>query len=371
MRSITGTSVAVVGGAGFLGSHMVRALLKRDNRVLVIDNLISGRLEHLPMSGSDTYFEHTDITVSENHLYKLFKENCIKYVFNYAAEPYIPVSFERPLHVFMTNAVGALHVINAAQEAGVEGILQVSSAEIYGERYGDETTTTDESVITGIKLTEEAVVKPHSSYGAAKAAIDHMVQVRWREAKTPCIALRQFNCVGERETHPYVIPEIIRQLDDWIIPKDKSGKHVTNPRVELGNNSWRDFLYAYDAVEMAIELLEKGQFGEVYNMGSERVIKIYDLVPIIAKAMGYETATVVEDKKRKRPWEIWYLHSNNKKLYDTIDYRPQVSLESAIKKTVDWFVNNGRVWAWEHKLYCGAKTTAHPNPFIEGFSYDN
>ena len=126
----------------------------------------------------------------------------------------------------------------------VKGILQVSSAEIYGDAPNH-------------PIDEKYPANPHSTYGASKLAIDALVQARWREAKTPAIALRQFNCVGENETHPYIIPEIVRQLD---------GEFST---VMLGNNSFRDFQYAGDAVRMAVELLEKGNFGEVYNMGSQ------------------------------------------------------------------------------------------------------
>jgi dTDP-glucose 4,6-dehydratase len=84
---------------------------------------------------------------------------------------------------------------------------------------------------------------------------------------------------------------------------------------------------------MAVELLEKGNFGEVYNMGSEDGIKMYDLARLIGKLMDKEV-TVVTDQARVRPWEIWHLQSDNTKLYSTISYRPQVSLEEGLKKVI-------------------------------------
>ena len=164
-------------------------------------------------------------------------------------------------------------------------------------------------------------------------AADGLVQVRWREAGVPAIAMRQFNCVGERETHEYVIPEIISQLS-------KSNK------VNLGNNSFRDFQYAGDAVSMAVELLEKGEFGEVYNMGSEDGIKIYDLAHLIGKIMGHYKVEVITDEARVRPWEIWHLQSDNTKLYDAISTRPQVCMEDAVKKTINYYKQNGSKWDW-------------------------
>ena len=318
MRSIYKSRVAVIGGAGFIGSHLVNYLVdERKCQVLVLDNLITGQKKWIHKNA--TFLWH-DITHSESALRKIFEKYDIEYVFNYSAEPYIPVSFERPLHVFDINARGALMVLNAAQIAGVKGVLQVSSAEIYGDLDGK------------IKETDQA--RPHSTYGVSKLAIDNLIQARWKEAKTKAIAMRQFNCVGERETHEYIIPVIIEQ-----IAKIRGKKGV----ISLGNNSFRDFQYAGDAVKMAVELLEKGEWGEVYNMGSEEGIKMYDLAHLIAKLMGKEIKIKV-DPKRVRPWEIWHLQSDNTKLYKTINTRPQVSLENALKRTIKDYEKNGWIF---------------------------
>lgn len=315
MRSINNCKVCVIGGAGFLGSHLVDHLVEeRQCEVLVLDNLITGQKKFV--NGRAT-FQWFDITGSEFELYRMLKHHQIQYLFNYAAEPYIPVSFARPLHVFNINAFAAVKVLHAANEAGVEGILQVSSAEIYGEATG--------------KVAEDEKVVPHSSYGVSKVAVDGFVQVRWREAQVPGIAMRQFNCVGERETHPYVIPEIISQI--------AGGSEV----VRLGNNSFRDFQYAGDAVRMATNLLEQGGFGEVYNMGSEGGVKIYDLALLIGELMG-KKIRVETDESRMRPWEIWHLQSDNTKLYSVIERRPEVDLRTALERTIRYFRDNGNCW---------------------------
>jgi len=309
-RSIRNCNVAVIGGAGFIGSHLVNHLIDdRDCNVIVIDNLITGKKE---MVNPKAKFIYHDITQSESTLRRIFQQEKIDYIFNYAAEPYIPVSFERPLHVFDINARGALMVLNAGQDAGVKGILQVSSAEIYGNLDGK------------IKETDNAT--PHSTYGAAKLAIDTLIQARWREAKTPALALRQFNVVGEKDIfHPYVIPEIIVQLQK-------------SDTIKLGNNSFRDFQYVGDAVKMATELLEKGQFGEVYNMGSETGAYIYDIAKMVGEIMGKDVKIEV-DEARVRPWEIWHLQSDNTKLYSVISLRPEVDLMEALRRTVNDLCN--------------------------------
>lgn len=364
MRNIRNVPVAVIGGAGFLGSHLTTHLLEdRGCKVLVIDNLCAGRREFIH---PDATFIHHDITGSEEFLRRMFRENKIQFVFNYAAWPYIVDSFSRPLHVFDVNCTGAIKVINAAQEAGCESILQVSSAEVYGEPVDAERMGLKE-YRTG-KITEDGCVIPHSSYGAAKAAIDAWAQVRWREAKTPVIALRQFNAVGERETHPYVVPEIISQLarQKWrtetgdmdhaaiyrgqLLPSfavaHNLGASLTGI-VHLGNNSFRDFIYAGDAVRIAVELLEKGELGEVYNLGNETGIKIYDLAKLIGELMGFADVSVVEDEKRKRPWEIWHLCACCDKLYSVVKNRSRMTLGSALRQTILWYEENGRKWCWE------------------------
>ncbi|MCO4754846.1 MAG: NAD-dependent epimerase/dehydratase family protein [Bacteriovoracaceae bacterium] len=315
--SIRNANVCVIGGAGFLGSHLVDYLINELNcRVLVLDNLISGKEEHIHTKAE---FINYDICEDVESLTDILKNFNTEYLFNYAAEPYVPDSFERPLHIFEINATAVLKVLSACKAAGVQAILQVSSAEIYGDVKG--------------KINEDAYIEPHSTYGVSKVAADGICRVQWKESGVPVIILRQFNCVGERETHEYVIPEIISQLSQ-------------SNRVELGNNSFRDFQYAGDAVRMAVELLEKGQFGEVYNMGSEDGIQIYDLADKIGKIMGKESIEICQVSERVRPWEIWHLQSDNSKLYKAIETRPNVGLDEALKRTIDYFYANGENWAF-------------------------
>jgi len=297
-----GRNICVIGGAGFLGSHLVDYLVT-DNNVLVLDNLIAGRREFVSKRAD---FVWHDITHSEFSLMKIFKKWSIGYVFNYAAEPYVPASYDRPLHTLDINTRGALMVMNAAQEAGVKRILQISSAEIYGDAEG--------------KINEKHPANPHSTYGAAKLAIDVLVQTRWKESGCPAISLRQFNCLGERDVlHPYVVPEIYRQS-------------LEGPIIRLGNNSFRDFMYAGDQARIAAELIEKGQPGEVYNLGSEQGVQVYDLAKMIRK-----DAVVEVDESRKRAWEIWYLQSDNSKIYDVVKWRPEVGLEEAVERTIRYY----------------------------------
>jgi nucleoside-diphosphate-sugar epimerase len=314
-RIIQNSKVCVIGGAGFLGSHLVDYLIEEKGcEVLVLDNLISGIKKHIHDKATFIWF---DIRGEEKELSSILKNHSIDHLFNYAAEPYVPISFDRPLHIFEINATAVLKVLNASVDAGVKSILQVSSAEIYGDMNG--------------KISEDAKIEPHSTYGVSKVAADGLCQVRAKEANVPVIIMRQFNCIGEKETHEYVVPEIITQLSQ-------------SSTVSLGNNSFRDFQYAGDAVRMAVELLEKGMFGSVYNMGSEHGIKIFDLANKIGSLMNHKSINIVSDKKKIRPWEIWHLQSDNSKLYDVIDSRPNTSLDESLQRTINYFYENGKKW---------------------------
>ncbi len=338
MRTIRDCRVAVIGGAGFLGSHLTDHLIDdRNCDVTVIDNLVVGRREFVHAKAR---FVHHDICGSEARLKDLL--GGINFVFILAAFPYIPDSFARPLHVFDVNATGCMKAINAAQEAGCEGILQMSSAEIYG------------SSIEG-SLTEDSPVVPHSTYGCAKQAVDTFCQVAWKERQTRVISLRQFNCVGERDIlHPYIVPEVYRQLiREWaefdpepLLNRGPQSGVGFSPSIRLGNNSFRDFLYSGDAVRMAVELLEKGEFGAVYNSGSQDGVKIYTLAGLIARLMGVENVEIIPEPARMRPWEIWRLNSDNSKLFGTIDYRPKVNLKEALSRTIGWYRDHVTEWPW-------------------------
>jgi nucleoside-diphosphate-sugar epimerase len=314
-RTINGSSVAIIGGAGFLGSHLTDFLIEeRECQVVVIDNLSVGRREYVHPYAS---FVWHDVLSYEDRLADILREHKTQWVFMVAAIPFVPDGFKRPLHTFEVTATSVLRVLCAAQEANVAGTLVVSSAEIYG------------ATVSG-PVTEETLVKPHSTYAAAKQAADSLVQVRWHEAGVRSLAARQFNSYGPRTLNPLVLTTIIDQLSE-------------GPLVKLGNDTTRDFQYCDDTVRIWVELLERGEWGEVVNCGSETYIKIYDLARMVGNVMGYDSIEIEVDPSRVRPQkvEVWHLHADCKKLHGLIGYRERVSLEDGIRRTLDWYTENG------------------------------
>lgn len=301
---------AIIGGAGFIGSHIVDSLIKREHSVVVIDNLISGDKK---LINAKAIFEWGDIRFL-NDLERIFKKYKFDRVINLAAQPYIPKCYDDPALFFETNANGTLNVLMACERHKVKRVLQYASAEEYGTQKG--------------KISENTAIRPQSTYGASKIAADYLCQVRHRESGVNAIALRQFNCYGERETHEYVIPEIITQLDK-------------GNTVRLGNiNAERDFLYVKDAAEYAIELLEKGKPGEIYNLGASECISIKDLALLIGELMGRKTKIKI-DKKKLRPWDIERLESDNTKIHNVVKYRPKTGFRDGLKKTIEYYKQYG------------------------------
>jgi len=310
-------TIAVIGGAGFIASHIVDKLVERGNNVLVLDNLVSGSLKNINKGAE---FKKFDITRPYGDLAEILGNCLIDEVYHLAAEPYIPECYERPRQFFEVNAFGTLNVLLACKEARVSKILYYSSSEVYGTRNG--------------RISEETPVFPQSTYAVSKLAGDRIAFTLFKEHKIPVVILRQFNCLGKRETHEYVIPEIITQLAKSNI-------------VHLGNiKAERDFLYVEDAAEMAIELMEKGKIGEVYNLGSGSYHSIEQIAKWIAEIMDKDIKIEI-DQKRLRPFDVERLWCDNSKIYSVIKSRPKTSFKEGLKKTINWYYENGQKWGFE------------------------
>lgn len=328
-RKIEGSRVIVFGGAGFIGSHVVDVLVdKYQCEVFVIDNLEVGKLFHVNPKAT---FCSTDIRL-EAQLQDRIKDIQPHFVMNYAAHPYIPTCYKDPKKVFDVNASAAVSIIHYASKIGcIKAILQVSSAEVYGNNcLGD----------TGEDTTPYS---PLSTYAAAKLAVDSYCKSVYLEKKVPVIILRQFNCIGARETHPYVLPEIISQLHK----NRKSTLEKSKSEIYLGENTSRDFMDVRIAATEAVRLLSLGKFGEAYNLGSGKSITILDLVDLVRKIMELDEVTIYWGNPEKiRKAELWKLEANNQRLIN-LGYAPSTDLTSAIKYAYGYFVSSGYKWAWE------------------------
>jgi nucleoside-diphosphate-sugar epimerase len=325
MDDIENKVCLVTGGAGFIGSELVRQLLDQRAKVVVYDNMLIGSEANIEEVKSRIKFIKADIRNKELFAHVLMDES-VDYVFNLAAEPYIPHCYERQEDFFNVNAVGALRVFLACQEAEVKRCIQYSTSEVYGNA-------------KEFPMDENTKTSPISTYAASKLAADRLAFTLHHERKVPVIILRQFNCVGPRETQPYVIPEIISQL-------------YHNGTLLLGNTSARrDFTFVSDASKAAIELIKyKEAEGQVYNSGTCMDYSVEELAHIIADIMGIGDLKITIDKKRLRPLDVERLQCNFGKLHKLTGWEPETDIKTALEKTVEYFLNHQNEWIWEKRF---------------------
>jgi len=320
-NSVEDENVLVTGGAGFLGSALVRELLKKDANVIVFDNFLYGDRSNLVDIESEIQIVTGDVLSWK--VYHAIKEHKVKYVFHLAAEPYIPKCYDNPERFFDVNVKGTMNVLMASKTLNVKRIVHFSSSEVYG-------------TAQHIPMDENHPTLPLSTYAVSKLAADRLCYVFWHEHGVPVVILRPFNSYGPRETQPYVIPEIITQL---------SKKNI----VKLGNiEAKRDFTYVEDTAKGVIMIMESDiPNGEVINLGSNKSYSIKELAYMIGKLMGYNDIEMVIDKSRLRPLDVSVLQCDYTKAKKFIDWEPKIGIEEGLKRTVDWYMTNGRHWIWE------------------------
>lgn len=316
-----GKKTVVTGGAGFIGSTLVRQLLKENADIIVVDNFLSGKREFL--DGVKSSIQIEEMSIMDDSFQKLLEKNDVDFVFNLAAMPYIPDCYSKPREFFEVNSLGALHLLLACKNAGVERIIQYSTSEVYGGAQR-------------IPMDEHHPLNPMSTYAVSKVAADRICYTMHYEQELPVIILRQFNVFGPRETHPYIIPELISQLSN-------------SNKLRLGNvNARRDLTYVEDAARSAMALmLHKKAEGQVFNSGTGVDHSVREMAEQIAEVMGVDNMEISLDESRLRPLDVERLQANYFKINHLTDWKPKTGFKEGIRKTVDWFYENNKKWPWQ------------------------
>ena len=315
------TRIFVSGADGFIGSHLVEALVLEGHQVCAfvqynsfnswgwLDDVsadVMGQVE--VVAGDIRDKEHVQRTVRNKDV-----------IFHLAALVAIPYSYQAPSAFASTNLTGTLNLLQAAREAGVELFVQTSTSEVYGSAQF-------------VPITEEHPLIGQSPYSASKIAADQMAIAYERSFNLPVCVLRPFNTYGPRQSARAIIPTIITQI--------LQGKES----LELGSlTPTRDFNYVQDTVNGFLSVLGKPKaIGEVINLGSNFEISIEETVVIIKRIMDSDIE-VVTSPHRVRPQksEVDRLFASNEKakrlLGWTPDYVGKTGFSRGIQNTVDWF----------------------------------
>ncbi len=335
--------ILVTGGAGFIGSAVVRHIIAdTNNSVVVVDKLTyAGNLESLtPIADNERYsFEQVDIC-NRNELDRVFAQYQPDYVMHLAAESHVDRSIDGPADFIETNIVGTYTMLEAARQYwnGLDASRKdafrfhhISTDEVYGDLHG-----TDDF------FTETTPYAPSSPYSASKASSDHLVRAWLRTYGFPTIVTNCSNNYG-----PYHFPE---KLIPLIILNALAGK----PLPVYGNGAQiRDWLYVEDHARALYLVVTEGAIGETYNIGGHNERKNIDVVKTVcalleelvpSKPEGVEHYADLITYVTDRPGHDMRYAIDAAKIERELGWRPQETFESGIRKTVQWYLANESWW---------------------------
>lgn len=319
-NSYRGREVSVTGADGFIGSHLVEALVAQGARVTALTLYNSfdsfGWLDELPEE-TVASMTRVRIDVRDTALIRRVLQGQ-EIVFHLAALIAIPHSYVAPRSYVETNVLGTLNVLEAARENHVGRIVHTSTSEVYG------------SALT-LPISEWHPLQAQSPYAASKIGADMMAEAFARSFDTPVVILRPFNCYGPRQSERAIIPTIIRQLLDSRCAELKVGDTTTS----------RDFTFVDDTVAafLAAGIGANVEFGRPYNAGSGRMISGGDLIDLLTEIVGNRKRLASGEAMRMRPSksEVRALQADSGRFRADAGWRPCSTLRQGLERTVEWW----------------------------------
>lgn len=312
-----GKRVLVTGAAGFIASHLVERLLREGARVKAFVRYNSrddtGFLMELKaregleiVAGDLRNMGAVEGAVEEMEM-----------VFHLGAVISIPYSYVNPVEVVESNVIGSLNVLMACRKWGVERVVHTSTSEVYG-------------TARVVPIDESHPLQGQSPYSASKIGADKLAESFWDTYSLPVVTVRPFNTYGPRQSARAVIPTIVSQA-------------ISRKVVHLGNlEARRDFTYVDDTIEgFMMAANAEGIEGAVVNLGTGKDISVREVAEIIIALTGRKVRIEVEEE-RKRPEksEVMRLVSDNRLAREKLGWRPEVSLEDGLRRTIDWIASH-------------------------------
>jgi dTDP-glucose 4,6-dehydratase len=340
-------TILITGGAGFIGSHVVRLMVKKypEYRIVNLDALTyAGNLENLKdVDNKDNYlFEKGDIT-DEQFIQQLFKKYRFDGVIHLAAESHVDRSITNPLEFIKTNIIGTVNLLNAARHAWKDDMANkrfyhISTDEVYGSLGA-----------TGL-FTETTSYDPRSPYSSSKASSDHLVRAYHHTYKLPVVISNCSNNYGPNQFPEKLIPLAINNI--------KHNKPI--PIYGKGENV-RDWLFVEDHAHAIDSIFHEGKNGETYNIGGNNEWTNIELIKVLCEVMdrklgrtngtSIKLITYVTDRAGH---DLRYAIDSSK-LKRELEWEPSLQFEEGIEKTVDWYLDNEewmtRIMTGEYEKY--------------------
>jgi len=324
----------VTGGAGFIGSAFVRLALRTDAgcQILNLDKLTyAGNLENLAPVAGDPRHEFVRGDICDRELVeRIFAQTKPDALIHFAAESHVDRSIFSPDPVFETNLRGTFTLLEAARRHGAGRFLHVSTDEVYG------------SLAPPLEANEDFPLRPSSPYSASKAGSDLLALSYFATYRTPVIVTRASNNYGPYQFPEKLIPLMISNaLEDKPLPIYGDGLQV------------RDWLYVEDHCRALLALLDKGQVGEIYNIGGNCSLPNREVVRKILAATGKPESLM--QSVADRPGHDRRYALSSAKLARETGWGPQVPFEKGLADTILWYQRNqewvGHVKSGEYRSY--------------------
>jgi dTDP-glucose 4,6-dehydratase len=324
----------VTGGAGFIGSNFVRMVLSEhtDCFIVNLDKLTyAGNLENL--EGFQDHPGHKFIKgdiCDGPSIVKIIDEYRIDTIVNFAAESHVDRSINEPKIFIETNVTGTLTLLEAARDKKLERFVQISTDEVYG------------ALGPQGKFTEDTPLSPNSPYSASKAAADHLVAAFGHTWGVKYNITRCSNNYGPYQFPEKLIPLMINNaLNDKELPVYGDGLYV------------RDWLYVYDHCTAIWQVLQKALPGETYNIGGCNEKTNLEVIDLILKRLGKPESLIKHVTDRPGHDRRYAIDAD--RIISDLNWRPSVSFEQGIEKTIDWYVQNQKwlanVVSGDYKMY--------------------
>ncbi len=317
-------TILITGGLGFIGSNLVRRILREsDDRIIVFDRVsYAGRIENLPSetnSSKRIQFVRGDVT-HKNHLASVVRD--CQAVVHLAAHTNAALSFSQPAEFFTTNTIGTSNVLEAIAESAVQRAIIASSSEVYGNSVAD------------IPMDELHPCNPVSPYAVSKLAADRLAYSYHATRKLPISILRPFNTYGPYQHTEKMIPRFITQL-------------LVGNKITLYNGGYqeRDWISVDDHTNAVVATLnaplEKVK-GEIFNVGTGHATTVRAIALAILHCLGKDQSWIQETVSDKPETRANVGISNKAK--DVIGWEAHISLEDGISRTVQWYQEHEEWW---------------------------
>lgn len=317
----------VTGGAGFIGSNFIFYMRKKhpDYEIVCLDKLTyAGNLSTLKPVMDDPKFKFIRADIADREaVYSIFENEKPDVVVNFAAESHVDRSIEDPGIFLQTNVLGTQVLLDASRKYGVKRYHQVSTDEVYGDLPLDKPE---------LFFTEKTPLHTSSPYSASKASADLLCNAYQRTYGMPITISRCSNNYGPYQFPEKLIPLMIANaLADKPLPVYGEGLNV------------RDWLYVEDHCAAIDLILERGEVGQVYNIGGHNEMRNIDIVKLICKALGKPESLITHVTDRKGHDMRYAIDPSF--IHGELGWLPETKFEVGIQKTIQWYLEN-RPW-WE------------------------